>query len=316
MKSETLTIQQLFQNQRQYRVPFYQRAYVWTQQNQWSALLEDIFEKAHSRLLGTKPTPHFLGAVVLEPQLKNSLLGVDTIHIIDGQQRLTTLQYILASIRLSLRATGLSDLEGLVLTCLKNTNEATMRNKKVECFKLWPTFRDQTHFIQSFNVENIDDLRDVFSDSFTQHGTLRKHFNHPPSLEALWFFTEAFIKWIKIEKYSPHENAVALIEAVLTDLKLVSIFLEAEDDAQIIFETLNGRGAELHATDLIRNYIFMCAEHENINAINTFEEPENVVVNENVIALNFTHLNCESTFSISFKRHSLTIIEIQLLEDF
>ncbi|MGM8313782.1 GmrSD restriction endonuclease domain-containing protein, partial [Escherichia coli] len=50
MKSETLTIQQLFQNQRQYRVPFYQRAYVWTQQNQWSALLEDIFEKAHSRL--------------------------------------------------------------------------------------------------------------------------------------------------------------------------------------------------------------------------------------------------------------------------
>ncbi|HGT8243175.1 TPA: DUF262 domain-containing protein, partial [Escherichia coli] len=107
MKSETLTIQQIFQNQRQYRVPFYQRAYVWTQRNQWSALLEDIFEKAQSRLSGTKPTPHFLGAVVLEPQLKNSLLGVDTIHIIDGQQRLTTLQYILASIRLSLRATGL-----------------------------------------------------------------------------------------------------------------------------------------------------------------------------------------------------------------
>ena len=271
MKSETLTIQQIFQNQRQYRVPFYQRAYVWTQRNQWSALLEDIFEKAQSRLSGTKPTPHFLGAVVLEPQLKNSLLGVDTIHIIDGQQRLTTLQYILASIRLSLRATGLSELEGLVLTCLKNTNEATMRNKKVECFKLWPTFRDQTHFIQSLNVDNIDDLRNVFSDSFTQHGTLRKHFNHPPSLEALWFFTEAFIKWIKIENHSPQENAVALIEAVLTDLKLVSIFLEAEDDAQIIFETLNGRGAELHATDLIRNYIFMCAEHENINAIELYE---------------------------------------------
>ena len=267
MKSETLTIQQIFQNQRQYRVPFYQRAYVWTQRNQWSALLEDIFEKAQSRLSGTKPTPHFLGAVVLEPQLKNSFLGVDTIHIIDGQQRLTTLQYILASIRLSLRATGLSELEGLVLTCLKNTNEATMRNKKVECFKLWPTFRDQTHFIQSLNVDNIDDLRNVFSDSFTQHGTLRKHFNHPPSLEALWFFTEAFIKWIKIENRSPQENAVALIEAGLTDLKLVSIFLEAEDDAQIIFETLNGRGAELHATDLIRNYIFMCAEHENINTI-------------------------------------------------
>lgn len=70
MKSETLTVQQLFQDRRQYCVPFYQRAYVWTQQDQWSALLEDILEKVQSRLSGTKPTPHFLGAVVLEPQSK------------------------------------------------------------------------------------------------------------------------------------------------------------------------------------------------------------------------------------------------------
>lgn len=57
MKSETLTVQQLFQDRRQYCVPFYQRAYVWTQQDQWSALLEDILEKVQSRLSGTKPTP-------------------------------------------------------------------------------------------------------------------------------------------------------------------------------------------------------------------------------------------------------------------
>lgn len=271
MKSETLTVQQIFQDRRQYCVPFYQRAYVWTQRNQWSALLEDITEKAQIRLSGTKPTPHFLGAVVLEPQLKNGLMGVDTLHIIDGQQRLTTLQYILASIRLALRATGLSDLEMLVLPCLQNTNEATMRNKEVERFKLWPTFRDQAHFIQSLNVDNVDDLRKVFSDSFTLHGTLRKHFSHPPSLEALWFFSGNFIKWIRSEGHSLQQNAEALIEAVMADLKLVSISLEAEDDAQIIFETLNGRGAELHATDLIRNYIFMRAEHDGINAATLYE---------------------------------------------
>ena len=122
MKSETLTVQQLFQDRRQYCVPFYQRAYVWTQQDQWSALLEDILEKVQSRLSGTKPTPHFLGAVVLEPQSKKGLLGVDSIHIIDGQQRLTTLQYVLASIRLALRATDLSSLEALISPCLKNSN--------------------------------------------------------------------------------------------------------------------------------------------------------------------------------------------------
>jgi uncharacterized protein with ParB-like and HNH nuclease domain len=34
MKSETITIHNLFQDQRQYCVPFYQRAYVWTLKDQ------------------------------------------------------------------------------------------------------------------------------------------------------------------------------------------------------------------------------------------------------------------------------------------
>ena len=54
--------------------------------------------------------------------------------------------------------------------------------------------------------------------------------------------------------------------AILRDLKVVSIVLEPEDDAQIIFETLNGRGARLHATDLIRNYVFMSADREGADS--------------------------------------------------
>jgi len=47
---------------------------------------------------------------------------------------------------------------------------------------------------------------------------------------------------------------------------VVSITLGENDDAQVIFETLNGRGAYLNATDLIRNFIFMRAESEEVNA--------------------------------------------------
>jgi uncharacterized protein with ParB-like and HNH nuclease domain len=36
MKSETIPVQQVFQDRRQYLVPFYQRAYVWTRDDQWS----------------------------------------------------------------------------------------------------------------------------------------------------------------------------------------------------------------------------------------------------------------------------------------
>ena len=61
MKSETLTVRQLFQDRRQYCVPFYQRAYVWTLRNQWNALWQDIQEKAQARVSGLSITPHFLG---------------------------------------------------------------------------------------------------------------------------------------------------------------------------------------------------------------------------------------------------------------
>lgn len=266
MKSETLTVRQLFQDRRQYCVPFYQRAYVWTLRNQWNALWQDIQEKAQARVSGLSITPHFLGAVVLEPQAKDGLMGVDTLHIIDGQQRLTTLQYVLASLLLALRATGIQAFEPSVIGCMQNNNEETMRDPRMERYKLWPTFRDRPHFIKSLGIQRLDDFRSEYPAHFTQHGSLRKHHDHPPALAAIWFFTHEFIRWIRSGNELAAAYAESLIMAVLQDLKLVSISLEAEDDAQVIFETLNGRGAELHATDLIRNYIFMRADQDKVDA--------------------------------------------------
>ena len=107
MKSETITIQNIFQDRRQYCVPFYQRAYVWTLRDQWEQLWDDIRDKAEVRCNKGKVTPHFLGAVVLDPQPREGLTGVDVLHIIDGQQRLTTLQFVLGSVLLTLRRAGL-----------------------------------------------------------------------------------------------------------------------------------------------------------------------------------------------------------------
>ena len=117
MKSETITVQNLFQDRRQYCVPFYQRAYVWTLDDQWEQLWNDISDKAEARLSGAKPTPHFLGAVVLDPQSREGLIGVDVLHIIDGQQRLTTLQYILTAISLTMRRMGQTLQVGVVTSC-------------------------------------------------------------------------------------------------------------------------------------------------------------------------------------------------------
>ena len=261
MDSRTFNIQQMFQDRRQYRVPFYQRPYVWNREDQWERLWEDIRDKAESRLTGDKAVPHFMGAVVLEPQKKTGLLGVERHHIIDGQQRLTTMQYVLTALMHALREWEQPNFLPVIETCLRNSNQETMEEKEVELFKLWPTFRDRHQYTQAMTAISIDDLRERFPSSFTQSGSIRKiGINHPPALEAIVFFRNAMIEWGESQtEESYHSVAVALATAVLTDLSIVCISLGEDDDAQVIFETLNGHGAQLHATDLIRNFIFMRA---------------------------------------------------------
>lgn len=106
-----------------------------------------------------------------------------------------------------------------------------------------------------------NELQEVFPAHFTEKNNLRKiGVEHPPVLAAIWYFAEEIEKWVGDENVAAGLECLA--ESILRDLKVVSIMLEAEDDAQIIFETLNGRGAELHASDLIRNFIFMRADRE------------------------------------------------------
>lgn len=261
MDSRTFSVQQVFQDRRQYRVPFYQRPYVWNRDDQWGRLWEDIRDKADARLQGGKTFPHFMGAVVLEPQKKIGLLGVERHHIIDGQQRLTTLQYVLTALAHALRSLNGERLLPLVEGCLGNSNPETMEDVAVERFKLWPTFRDRQQYEQAMTAASLDDLRLRFPSSFTQSGSMRKiGVTHPPALEAIVFFHEQMLEWVSDSAEGEIESrTVALATAVLTDLSIVCISLGEDDDAQVIFETLNGHGAELHATDLIRNFIFMRA---------------------------------------------------------
>jgi hypothetical protein len=158
MKSETMTVEQIFQNRCQYCVPFYQRAYVWTLEDQWEQLWDDIREKADARLSNGKITPHFMGAIVLEPQPREGLRGVENYHIIDGQQRLTTLQYVLTAILLALHSTGNELLANTVSACLKNGNQETMLDPVIEIFKVWPTFRDRDNFRAAMTAIDLNEL--------------------------------------------------------------------------------------------------------------------------------------------------------------
>ena len=96
MKPQYLTLLQIFGPPVRFVVPLFQRPYVWDEVQQWSPLWEDIVEVAE-RVLRSNDAPirgHFLGSIVLE-QKTTGTGGIDRRAVIDGQQRLTTLQIIL-----------------------------------------------------------------------------------------------------------------------------------------------------------------------------------------------------------------------------
>jgi Protein of unknown function DUF262 len=186
----------------------------------------------------------------------------------DGQQRLTTLQFVLAALSIALRAANAATLLSLVEGCLCNQNPETMEQPEIEFFKVWPTFRDRKTYKLAMEATSRDELRERFLSSFTQSGGLRKiGIEHPPALEAIWYFHDEIAEWVQQDNGEKATNRLqAVTESVLRDLQLVSITLGDEDDAQVIFETLNGHGAQLHATDLIRNFVFMRADRDGANA--------------------------------------------------
>lgn len=79
------TINDIFNGNRILEIPFFQRAYVWGD-DQWERLLEDMENVSQSN------KPYFLGSVILKQQPTNTGKSVGDVRtVIDGQQRLTTL---------------------------------------------------------------------------------------------------------------------------------------------------------------------------------------------------------------------------------
>lgn len=85
MNAGDIILSALFPGMRKFEIPFYQRAYVWKEE-QWSRLLEDF------EFISTHKSPYFLGSIILKAGKVNTWNVItDKKIIIDGQQRLTTI---------------------------------------------------------------------------------------------------------------------------------------------------------------------------------------------------------------------------------
>ena len=102
MQPTNVNVRNLFGNKVQFRIPLFQRHYVWGMEDQWQPLWEDIEEKSNQQLSQQQQRRdkfrHFTGAIVIQ-QKPTNVDEVPKYEIIDGQQRLTTFQVILCALK-------------------------------------------------------------------------------------------------------------------------------------------------------------------------------------------------------------------------
>ncbi len=240
----------LFQSPIRYTIPQFQRRYVWDQEEQWEPLWEDVRNTAENYLeeldrsdndpvvAEDNTTSHFLGAVVIQ-QVPVRVRDIQRWQVIDGQQRMTTLQLMLDAIQYVFEDLGL-DGEAERLSDLVINRQRLGGRDENEVFKLWPTTGDREAFRHAMH-----------------NGLATNEFEDSLIVQAHEYFQTQAKDWLNSDPDSIQRNAEALEASVTGLIQMVVIQLTSNDNPYIIFETLNARGTPLLESDLVKNYVML-----------------------------------------------------------
>ncbi len=202
-------------------IPIYQRVYSW-EKEQCKQLWDDIIKIGGD----DKMDGHFIGSILYV--LDGITHSDNTLLIIDGQQRLTTITLLLTALR----------------------DHWSDKRKDIE-----------NHYLINSDKDGDKKFRLILSepDRDTLLSLIDKDKRKPsePSSKIVENF-KLFEEWIR-----KNTDKLETIFKGLEKLMIVYIALEKEKyDPQLIFESMNSKGMELKQTDLIRNYIVMETEVE------------------------------------------------------
>ena len=242
MQAEDRGIAELFGASNIFKVPLYQRHYVWDNIN-WGHLWEDIEEKSDLRVNKESPKVHFTGAIVIQEIISDTLF-----EIIDGQQRLTTFQIIYCAIRDICNDIGTSTEVDTYI----HLREFTSINTNIKCKLLPREGSDQNVFLSLVDRkhEEVEDENLIW--------------------EAYIYFRDKIIEYVNVTDNSGSFDynkgkLQHLYDSIVHDFKVVEI--TANSDYAKIFKSINGTGRRLAQFDLLRNDLFLRArgtERDNL----------------------------------------------------
>lgn len=269
-------LEDLFNKQIRFQIPVFQRHYVWNEQDQWQPLWDDFSNKLNERN-SKKIHPHYTGSIVLF-QESTTTSTVATYSVIDGQQHLTTFQLFITAFReICRKHIGNENLLNDLNKLLFNDKVYGQTDYDSQKHKLEPTKFNNEEFklILDNSYDEVEVL--LINPILEEYGIgiktyIKKAKERYRMLAAYLFFYEKLEELIK-ELVEPMEIIIPkLLLTLKRDFQFVEINLDQNDDPQMIFETMNGRGASLTETDLIRNYIFMRADRSQVDPDSVYEK--------------------------------------------
>lgn len=226
-----------------FKIPRFQRPYSWERDevvNFW----DDITKN-------TSPE-YFIGSMVVYQDNKPYF------GIVDGQQRLTTITLILSAIRDAFIKLGEQDLARGVHQYVEQPNIDNINEFVLHSETSFPYL--QNH-IQSYAEQKID--LDVGTEETKLKNAYEIISRNLEKYAGCGLLQSPQLELVPTDS-SPITKLKILRDKVLS-LKLVFIQLDNEDDAYLIFETLNARGRDLKSSDLVKNLLLKTIKNTNIN---------------------------------------------------
>jgi uncharacterized protein with ParB-like and HNH nuclease domain len=231
-----------------FEIPDYQRPFVWETKN-FGQLFDDINQAVSDNQKKYKHfddyEPYFIGTMVMQTKDKGKY------DVIDGQQRLISLAVLIAVMRdLVIDSKKDNDLANILQGMIyqkKNENLGTKESVRIK-------LRDrETDFFQEYILNEQGTYRAVekFLSKTNKSRQDRKKIleSQQKIIEAIDLFRSKFYK-------NNHLDDIFLIKyARYTIRKLIVVFVKTDDlmSAFRLFNTLNARGVELTASDMLRS---------------------------------------------------------------
>lgn len=217
-----------------YKIPRFQRAYSWDQEN-----VDDFWSDA----IANSDPDYFIGSFVLYREGAKS----DVSLVVDGQQRLTTATILLAAIRNAFDLLPDQPLANGTQLLIERSDVNNDKRFVLITETSYPYFHE---YIQKHGPPKLppsagreeEAIETAFKYLSKQVDAVLAAVDSDPAVAA--------------ERKSDEKRARLLkLRANVLRLQLISIELQSEDEAYVIFETLNTRGKDLGIADLVKNLL-------------------------------------------------------------